>query len=106
MAIKYYVKAAISEYTDQSGQNKKRYNTIGIVTETKKGDLVGLTQAMGPYTAKVSYGKTNTDVKAYNAGVDYNLSKRTAVGVAYRVVDRVGTTTDVKSVGVGITHLF
>lgn len=40
MAIKYYVKAAISEYTDQSGQNKKRYNTIGIVTETKKGDLM------------------------------------------------------------------
>jgi len=40
MAIKYYVKAAISEYTDQAGQNKKRYNTIGIVTETKKGDLM------------------------------------------------------------------
>jgi hypothetical protein len=40
MAIKYYVKAAISEYTDQAGQAKKRYNTIGIVTETKKGDLM------------------------------------------------------------------
>jgi hypothetical protein len=40
MAIKYYVTAAISEYTDQSGQNKKRYNTVGIVTETKKGDLM------------------------------------------------------------------
>lgn len=40
MAIKYYVKAAISEYTDQSGVAKKRYNTIGIVTETKKGDLM------------------------------------------------------------------
>ena len=40
MAIKYYVKAAISEYTDQSGATKKRYNTIGIVTETKKGDLM------------------------------------------------------------------
>jgi hypothetical protein len=40
MAIKYYVKAAISEYTDQAGQSKKRYNTIGIVTETKKGDLM------------------------------------------------------------------
>ena len=25
MAIKYYVKAAISEYTDQSGQNKKQF---------------------------------------------------------------------------------
>ena len=40
MAIKYYVKAAISEYQDQSGATKKRYATIGIVTETKKGDLM------------------------------------------------------------------
>jgi hypothetical protein len=40
MAIKYYVKAAISEYQDQSGVAKKRYNTVGIVTETKKGDLM------------------------------------------------------------------
>jgi hypothetical protein len=40
MAIKYYVKAPVSEYTDQSGQNKKRYQTIGIVTETQKGDLM------------------------------------------------------------------
>ena len=40
MAIKYYVKAAVSEYTDQAGAVKKRYNTIGIVTETKKGDLM------------------------------------------------------------------
>jgi len=40
MAIKYYVKAAVSEYTDKDGANKKRYQTIGIVTETKKGDLM------------------------------------------------------------------
>jgi len=40
MAIKYYVKAAISEYQDPAGVTKKRYNTIGIVTETKKGDLM------------------------------------------------------------------
>ena len=40
MAIKYYVKAPVSEYTDQSGQNKKRYQTIGIVTQTQKGDLM------------------------------------------------------------------
>jgi len=40
MAIKYYVKAAVSEYVDQAGANKKRYQTIGIVTETKKGDLM------------------------------------------------------------------
>jgi len=40
MGIKYYVKAAVSEYTDQAGATKKRYQTIGIVTETKKGDLM------------------------------------------------------------------
>lgn len=40
MAIKFHVKAAISEYTDNTGQAKKRYQTIGIVTETAKGDLM------------------------------------------------------------------
>jgi hypothetical protein len=40
MGIKYYLKAPVSEYTDKDGQQKKRYQTIGIVTETKKGDLM------------------------------------------------------------------
>ena len=40
MAIRYYVKAPVSEYTDKDGTAKKRYQTIGIVTETKKGDLM------------------------------------------------------------------
>ncbi|CAB4151771.1 hypothetical protein UFOVP599_34 [uncultured Caudovirales phage] len=40
MAIKWYVKAPVSEYTAQDGTSKKRYQTIGIVTETKKGDLM------------------------------------------------------------------
>ena len=40
MAIQYYVKAPVSEYTDKDGTAKKRYQTIGIVTETKKGDLM------------------------------------------------------------------
>ena len=40
MAIKWYVKAPVSEYTDKDGATKKRYQTIGIVTETKKGDLM------------------------------------------------------------------
>ena len=40
MAIEYYVKAAVSEYIDKDGVNKKRYQTIGIVTRTKKGDLM------------------------------------------------------------------
>ena len=40
MGIKWYVKAPVSEYTDKNGEAKKRYQTIGIVTETKKGDLM------------------------------------------------------------------
>jgi predicted porin len=68
-----------------------------------KGHLVGATRSFGAYTAKVSYGETNTDVKAYNVGVDYALSKRTVAGVAYRKVDAA---TDVRQVGVGITHSF
>lgn len=37
MAIKYFVKAAVSEYQDKDGANKKRYQTIGIIMETKHG---------------------------------------------------------------------
>jgi len=40
MAIKWYVKAPVSEYVAQDGTSKKRYATVGIVTETKKGDLM------------------------------------------------------------------
>ena len=76
------------------------------VGETKKGDLLGVAQSFGAVTAKASYGRTNTEVKAYNVGLDYALSKRTQVGVAYRVVDLTGTTNDIKQVGVGITHRF
>lgn len=70
------------------------------------GDLIGASQAFGQLTAKASYGKTNTNVKAYALGADYNFSKRTAVGVAYRSVDVAGTAHDVKQVGVGVTHRF
>jgi predicted porin len=76
----------------------------GAVART--GDLVGVSQAFGQVTAKASYGKTNSDVKAYAMGADYNLSKRTIVGVNYRNVDATGTASDVKQVGVGVTHRF
>lgn len=71
-----------------------------------KGDLAGVAHTYGPYTAKASFGKTNTDVKVYALGMDYNLSKRTAVGVAYNNVDSTGTAHDVSKVGVGLTHRF
>jgi predicted porin len=76
----------------------------GAVART--GDLFGASQQFGRVTAKASYGKTNTDVKAYAMGADYNFSKRTAVGVNYRNVDATGTANDVKQVGVGVTHRF
>jgi predicted porin len=79
-------------------------NNEGIVAT--KGDLIGASQAFGRVTAKASYGKTNTDVKAYALGADYNFSKRTLVGVNYRNVDVAGTAQDVKQVGVGVTHRF
>jgi hypothetical protein len=40
MGIEYYIKAAVSEYVDKDGATKKRYQTIGIVTRTKKNDLM------------------------------------------------------------------
>ena len=81
-----------------------RSDDKGAVTKT--GDLIGASQQFGPITAKASYGKTNTDVKAYAMGADYNFSKRTLVGVNYRNVDATGTANDVKQVGVGVTHRF
>lgn len=37
MAVVYYIKAAVSEYTDKDNNPKKNYQTIGIVMETKHG---------------------------------------------------------------------
>ena len=37
MSVKYFVKAAVSEYTDKEGKSKKKYQSIGVVMETKHG---------------------------------------------------------------------
>ena len=71
-----------------------------------KGDLAGVRQQMGAFAVKGIYGQTNQDIKAYSVGVDYALSKRTEVGVAYRNVDTVVAATDVSQIGVGLTHRF
>ena len=42
MGIKFYVKAAISEYTDKDGKAKKKYQSIGVVIETKNGLMLKL----------------------------------------------------------------
>ena len=72
-------------------------------TAKKAGHLVGVSRQLGAVTVKGSYGRTNTDVKAYNVGMDYALSKRTSAGVAYR---SVSAASDTRQVGVGLTHLF
>lgn len=72
-----------------------------------KGDLVGVRYALAKnIVGKASYGTTNTDVKAYALGLDYHMSKRTEVGVAYRNVDKVGVAHDIRQFGVGVTHRF
>lgn len=42
MGIRYYVKAAISEFTDKDGKAKKKYQSIGVVIETKNGLMLKL----------------------------------------------------------------
>lgn len=42
MAIKYFVKAAVSEFQGDDGKTKKRYQSIGIVMETKHGLMLKL----------------------------------------------------------------
>lgn len=71
-----------------------------------KGDLVGAAMTMGAVTAKASYGRTNTDVRAYNVGADYAFSKRTSVGLAYKDVDAAGSWSNQRQIGVGVTHRF
>lgn len=113
------VNAVVAQYTQGAekstvyGANAKLGNTQVFYTHSNnegavasKGDLFGASQAFGPVTTKASYGKTNTGVKAYALGADYNFSKRTAAGISYRNVDVDGTANDVKQVGVGVTHRF
>ena len=71
-----------------------------------KGDLIGVSQAIGAYTAKASYGTTDKNVRAYAVGLEYAFSKRTDAVIAYRNVNYSGTARDVEQVGVGLIHRF
>lgn len=42
MAITHFVKAAVSEYQDKDGSTKKRYQSIGVVMQTKHGLMLKL----------------------------------------------------------------
>lgn len=71
-----------------------------------KGDTFGVAHRAGHITAKASFAKASLDTKAMAVGADYHLSKRTSINVAWRDVDKQGTTHDTRGLGVGITHLF
>lgn len=102
-----------AERSDVIGLNAKMQNTTlfyshsdnrGVIAS--KGDLVGVRQQMGAIAVKASYGKTNTNLKAWNVGTDYSLSQRTELGLAFRNVDLAANASDIKQVSVGITHRF
>lgn len=102
-----------AERSDVLGANAKFADTTvyyshsdnhGVVAN--KGDLVGLRHQMGAVAVKASYGKTNTNIKAWNVGTDYSLSKRTEAGIAFRNVDLAANAADIKQISVGITHRF
>lgn len=42
MSRKYEVTAVTGKYTDNNGQEKSRYQTIGVVIETKNGPMLKL----------------------------------------------------------------
>jgi len=101
-----------AERSDVVGANYKISNTTLFYSHSdnkgavaSKGDLAGVRHQMGALAVKASYGRTDRDVKAWNIGSDYSLSKRTEVGIAFRNVDQVAQV-DIKQVSVGLTHRF
>ena len=42
MAITHFVKSVVSEYQDKDGTTKKRYQSIGVLMETKHGLMLKL----------------------------------------------------------------
>ena len=42
MAIKYYINAAVSEFEGNDGKSKRRYQTIGVIVETRHGLMLSL----------------------------------------------------------------
>ena len=117
-----------TEKTSVIGFNTKLAgNTLTYVRSEDKGarnatgDSVGIARDFGAITAKASYGRQSKNslfvigpstqgtpevTTAYALGADYNLSKRTAVTVAYRNVDAPSGYADTKQVGVGLVHKF
>jgi predicted porin len=75
----------------------------GVKTE---GKSVGINQNLGGnLVALASYGEKQ-GVKAINAGLNYNLSKRTSLLVRFAKEDADNNSNDLRRIGVGIDHSF
>jgi len=98
------------------------YSEDTVSSVKSKGYTLGAAyKTNSPVTLKASYGKKNQDpifvigpsssspaevTKAYALGADYAFSKRTVAQIVYRTVNKEGTSSDVKQVGVGLVHQF
>lgn len=102
-----------AEQSTVFGMNTKpsANTTVGYIYSKDTGvkqdsaHSVHLVQRMGVVSVKGTWGKTDSEVKAYALGADYHLSKRTEIGLAFNNIDRP-TTADSRTVGLGIVHRF
>ena len=84
-------------------------SSTGVVTH---GTTFGVAQPIAgtKVTMLGSYGKktgnADTDLKAYNVGMNYDFSKRTSGQLIYRKVDATLASLDTRQVGVGLIHRF
>jgi len=75
----------------------------GVKTD---GKTIGVQKDLfGKWVAMASYG-TKQDLKAYNIGANYNLSKRTSLNVRYKKEDATLASLDKKTIGFGVEHNF
>lgn len=82
------------------------YSDDEVAGVKTKGKSVGVTQTIaGPLSAVASYG-SNENLKAYDAGLNYSLSKRTTLLARYIKQDNNTDSSDVQRVALGIEHNF
>lgn len=97
---------AVGKFNNTTVYYAHSENKGAAAATNRTGDSVAVRQQVGSFAVKASYGQTNTDIKAYSVGGEYNLSKRTDILVALRTVDGATASTDAKQYGIGIVHRF
>lgn len=81
-------------------------NKSATASANMKGDSLGVKHSFGAVSVLAGYGRTNTDIKAKNIGVEYAFSKSTNVLLAVRNVDQPGSASDIKQYGAGLRLTF